>query len=220
MRKSYWLIILLLLGIGIRVTDGAQTKSAAQKEHEIKAAFIYNFLKFIDWPEDTADKEKTVAESDKKNGTVITLGIIGEKEYFSAFKVSQGKKVKDKKIQVVYLSEKDINAKYPKSLKNCTVLFFHAQHDKKRGKDESYQYDLKKILALIKGKSVLTIGETKGFLEQGGMINFVVAEKKIRFEINLVALEQAKLKARAQLLKLAKRVVQKKKKSPAQNRDN
>ena len=73
MRKSYWLIILLLFlfGIGISVATGAQTKTAAQKEHEIKAAFIYNFLKFIDWPEDAANKDKTVAKSDQKNGKVI-----------------------------------------------------------------------------------------------------------------------------------------------------
>jgi len=57
---------------------------------------------------------------------------------------------------------------------------------------------------------VLTVGETVDFLEVGGIINFIVEEKKIRFEINVAAARKAGLKVRSKLLRLAKRVVREK----------
>ena len=68
--------------------------------------------------------------------------------------------------------------------------------------------------------SILTISETEGFLESGGVINFVTGKKKLKFDINLIAAEKAKLKFRAQLLKLAKRVIQKKNGSDKNAKDN
>ena len=221
MRKSCSIIIILLLiGFGTGFAAGAQDKSDAYKEHELKAAFIYNFLKFIDWPEDASAEEKTAEKSEPDQEKIIRLGVIGNDETCSALEVINGKQIKEKKIKVVYLSEEDVQAKEPKSLKSCQVLFFCTAHKDESGKSPSPSYDLKKILALIKDSSILTIGEIPGFLEQSGMINLIVEEKKISFEINLDTLEQAKLKARAQLLKLAKRVIRKEKKEPEQKRDN
>ena len=66
---------------------------------------------------------------------------------------------------------------------------------------------LKEIVNLVKDGSVLTVGEMAGFMEAGGIINFVMDKKKVRFEINNAAAKRSKLKLRSGLLKLAKRVI-------------
>ena len=82
------------------------------------------------------------------------------------------------------------------SIKQCHLLFICASEAK----------NLKEILKLIKDKNILTVGETGDFLTEGGIINFVVDDKKVRFEINLEASDKAKLKISSQLLQLAKKV--------------
>lgn len=66
---------------------------------------------------------------------------------------------------------------------------------------------VKEIIAALKGHAVLTVGDCKGFLKSGGIINFVMEEQKVRFEINASAAKRSKLKIRSELLRLAKKVV-------------
>ncbi len=63
---------------------------------------------------------------------------------------------------------------------------------------------------MVKDLSVLTVADTKGFLESGGIINFLMEDKKVRFEINVTAAKKSKLKISSKLLRLAKRVVKEK----------
>jgi Holliday junction resolvasome RuvABC DNA-binding subunit len=72
----------------------------------------------------------------------------------------------------------------------------------------SEQKNLKEIIDLLKDHSVLTVADMQGFLESGGIVNFVIEENKVGFEINIAAAEHAKLKIRSQLLRLAKRIVE------------
>jgi hypothetical protein len=72
---------------------------------------------------------------------------------------------------------------------------------------ETEKKNAKKILKIINQNGVLTIGEFGGFLESGGMINFTMHDKKIRFEVNLQATRDSGLKLRSKLLKLAKRII-------------
>jgi len=69
---------------------------------------------------------------------------------------------------------------------------------------------LKEIINIVEGSSVLTVGDTDGFLEAGGIINLLIEDKKVRFEVNVTAAEKANLQIRSQLLRLAKRVVKEK----------
>jgi len=62
----------------------------------------------------------------------------------------------------------------------------------------------------LKGSPILTIGESDGFLESGGIINFLMEDEKVRFEINNTAAKQARLKIRSKLLRLAQRVIEEK----------
>ncbi|MGB7750059.1 MAG: YfiR family protein [Candidatus Acidiferrales bacterium] len=77
-------------------------------------------------------------------------------------------------------------------------MLFVGKHDAAR---------LGRLLAELKDGSVLTVGESDGFVQQGGMIGFLLVENKVRFEINLQAAERANLKISSRLLLLAKSVI-------------
>jgi hypothetical protein len=83
----------------------------------------------------------------------------------------------------------------PASLQNCHILFL-SQSEKER---------LPRILGTVRGVPVLTVSETRHFLEAGGMINFVHVDGRVRFEINEAAAQQGGLKISSQLLALATR---------------
>ena len=82
-------------------------------------------------------------------------------------------------------------------MKKCHLLFICSSEND----------DLPDILNIVKNNNVLTVGETGDFLKTGGIINFLLEENKVRFEINLIAARDAKLTIRSQLLRLAQRVI-------------
>ncbi len=173
------------------------SQSAQYKEYEIKAAFIYNFLKFVDWPE-----EKMAG-----GGNQIVVGIIGEDPFGAATDIFKDKKVEERNVvikrfegieQLKKTAEKGKPAnEKPEALKTCHLLFICP----------SEQKQAREIIDIVGKDGVLTVGDTSGFIESGGVINFMLEENKIRFDINLTAAEKAGLKIRSQLLRLAKKVV-------------
>lgn len=191
--KVYSLIILALVLFVTSLAAETQTGSDSNREYQIKAAFLYNFIKFVDWPEEASDANKP-----------IIIGIIGNDPFGDAFEPVKDKPVKDRKVIIKWfegLSQTDKSGKHPQveAIRECDLLFICSSE---KGK-------LKETLDLLKDRSVLTVADMQGFLEAGGIVNFVIKENKIGFEINLVAAEQAKLKVRSQLLQLAKRVIKK-----------
>jgi hypothetical protein len=204
--RVYSLIVLILALFGTPIPAGAESDSASGREYQIKAAFIYNFIKFVDWP-----KEK-MADSNEP----IIIGIIGSKNFIKAFEPIIHKKIKNRNISIKYFKgyeklkksqesqedERQWNQKM-ESLKTCHVLMFCICYSV-RIKDTS------QIIKALKGSPVLTVGETAGFLEPGGIINFLMEDKKVRFEINVTAAKKNKLRISSKLLRLAKRVVEEK----------
>jgi hypothetical protein len=179
----------------------AQAAPAPTWEHKIKAAFLYNFINFVDWPEDK------IADNNKP----ITIGVIGSRDFLKALEPIKQKKVRGRKIAVSYFPDYDKLKKPPKAgdpqwskkietLKTCHILFLCVGDF---GPIESSG----RIIRALKGSPVLTVGETEGFLESSGIINFLVEDERVRFEINNTTARQAKLKIRSKLLRLAKRVV-------------
>jgi hypothetical protein len=203
-------ILILVLALAPALC-AAGTDSVQSKEYQVKAAFIYNFIKFIDWPEP--------AESNRKaddNTEPITIGIIGENPFGKAFEALAKKKIRNRQVIIrhfagfaknstKYREEGETKYKYKDAaaLKACQVLFV--------GSGETKYY--KEIIDIVKDSSVLTIGETKDFLGTGGMIRFVTEQKKVRFGINLIAAEKAELQIRSKLLRLAKKVIKKEEKN-------
>ncbi len=195
MKVKVYILMLLMLPL-FAVPDTVQADSKHAKEQRVKAAFLYNFIKFVDWP-----KEKT-ADSNEP----IIIGIIGSDPFGDAFDAIKDKQVKDRKIVINRFRGLDelekSTEKHPQieAIRECHLLFIC----------RSEKQNLTETINLVKDYSVLTVADSEGFLESGGIINFLMEEKKVRFEINVIAAKRAKLKIRSKLLRLAKRIVEEK----------
>jgi len=178
MRLRATLILGLSLVWLLFVGDG-RAQEPQPTEYQIKAAFLFNFAKFVEWPA-AAFAEET---------SPMVIGILGE----NPFRDDLERMVRGKTINNRPLVIKEFRS--PAEATNCHVLFISTS-EKQR---------LPEILKSLHGISVLTVGETDRFTETGGMINFVAEGNKIRFQINEVAARSAGLKISSKLLSLASR---------------
>jgi len=171
---------LIILFAVCAVTNAADTSSPG--EYQVKAAFLYNFAKFVEWP----------TEAFPATNTAIILCILGEDPFgIDLEQAVKGKTANGKELTIRRIKE-------VQELKICHILFISSS-EKKR---------LSQILEVTKNSSILTVGEMDRFAKLGGIINFVIEENKVRFEINVDVAEQAGLKINSKLLKLA-RIVKK-----------
>jgi hypothetical protein len=153
--------------------------ASAATEYEVKAAFLYNFAKFVEWPPATFQ-----TESDP-----IVLGIIGEDPFGNTIDTM----FQNVTIQKHPLVVKRLQAP-PES--TCQILFI----------SESEQERAKHILASLDEKPILTVSDIPDFIGIGGMIGFDIENSKVRFSINKNAADAAKLQFSSQVLKLASAV--------------
>lgn len=153
--------------------------SPAPTEYQIKAAFIYNFAKFVEWP------PETFATPDKP----IILGVLGDESVGQDLAVIDGKVVGTHPIKVRRF-------RYLPDIAECHILFILP----------SQRMELPAIVQAVRTRAILTICEgAKDFARVGTIINLVkTPEDKIRFEINVDAAKRAGLKIESPLLNLAK----------------
>jgi len=189
---------LMMLIIVAIVTASVRSETESNREYRIKTAFLYNFIKFIDWP-----KEK-IAD----NNEPITIGIIGKDPFGDAFVPLKNKQLKSKKVAVKRfkslekMKKADSEGKQEldkqiEMIRKCHLLFICS----------SEQENLGEIINLVKEHNVLTVAEVTGFLKAGGIINLLMEEEKVRFEINASAARKAGLKVSSELLRLAKEFI-------------
>lgn len=193
------LTVLILVLTFVLMVGQVQANSASEQEYRIKAAFLYNFIKFVDWPKEKPSNEKT-----------ITVGIIGKSLLGKAFEPLKHKQAKDKKViikQFPSVEESKLPSEQIEAIRKCHVLFVCRSEAKK----------LREIIKSVKGHGVLTVGDSEGFLKSGGIINFVKQDEKVRFEINNTAAKQARLTIRSKLLRLAKKVIDEQASNGAKN---
>ncbi len=147
-------------------------------EYQVKAAYVFNFLKFVEYPEDTfADP---IAP--------IVIGVVGDYRFGNALaQVVIGKTVQGRDLVTR-------NYRDTENMRGAQILFISDSERKK----------LPQILAGLRGASVLTVADMDGFLEAGGMVQFFFEYDRVRFAINLDNAAQAKLKMSSKLLSLAK----------------
>ncbi|MBN1788825.1 MAG: YfiR family protein [Sedimentisphaerales bacterium] len=190
--------ILIFVILSLSLVLQAQAGSVSAQEYQVKAAFLYNFIMFVDWPE-----EKMASGKDP-----VIIGIIGKDPFGEAFGPITSKQAKGKDVIVKHFkglaelkkAAPDKMAQEIEEIKKCHVLFI-CSSEKEKG-------TVKEIINLLKGSSVLTVSDTDGFLEsEGGIINFILHDQKIRFEVDIDTAKQANLKIRSQLLRLAKKVI-------------
>jgi hypothetical protein len=160
--------------------QAAQVASAAG-EYELKAAFVFNFIKFTEWPADESNK------SDEP----FVIGVLGKDPFGGALdRVIDGETIHNRKIVVRRFARMDDLAA------NSQILFISA----------SEEHNLGAVVKLLDGQAVLTISEIANFTERGGVIELKKDGNRIVFEVNLSAAKRAGLSLNAQLLKLAKAV--------------
>lgn len=150
----------------------------APSEYQIKAAYLFNFLKFVEYP----------PESFSDPLAPFVIGVVGDDPFGSALpQVVVGKTVQGRDLVIhLYHAGED--------LRGAHILFISASERKR----------LPMILSGLHGSTVLTVADTPGFLEAGGMIQFLNENGRVRFAINVDAAGQSRLKLSSKLLSLAK----------------
>jgi hypothetical protein len=144
-------------------------------EYEVKAAYLYDFGKFVAWPANVATADD------------FPICVIGEDPFGASFdETIAGETINGKKVVVNRIVK-------PKEAMSCRILFISV----------SEESQLKEILATLDKRSVLTVSEISQFTRRGGMIQFVIDANRVRFEVNVATAQRAGLTLSSQLLKVA-----------------
>ena len=151
-------------------------------EYQVKAAYIYNFAKFIDWP----------AENFPNPTSPFRFCVLNDQ----SFQSSLNQITKDKNLAGHPLHVDLVQS--PEESRACEILFVNSSQDR----------HLHHIIETLQGVSVLTVGETKSFLDEGGMITFVLQDQHVQFQVNHKAAIKAGLHISARLLIVAKAVIE------------
>jgi hypothetical protein len=152
--------------------------STTLTEYQVKAAFIYNFAKYVRWPEASTSETKRP----------FVIGVIGRDPFGQALDDAiRGQSLQGRAVSVKRFGRVE-------EVADCDILFVSS----------SEKNNLQSILDVLHEAPVLTIGDMDRFAERGGMINLTTEEARVRFEINVEAAERAGLKPGSQLLRLAR----------------
>lgn len=143
-------------------------------EFEVKAAFLLNFAKFVDWPEDRLQADAP-----------IRICIVGDDPFGKTLdQLVEGETVETHRIVVERVRAPGDSA--------CHIEY-HGKQTKQ---------------ALKAAAGVLTVGETDEFLRSGGMVAFIVENRRVRFDVSLTALRRSGVRASSRLLRVARTVKQ------------
>jgi hypothetical protein len=171
------LVLLLLLAQAAR---SFAADPQALTEYQIKAGFFFNFTRFVDWPESAF----VTASSP------ILVCILGETPLTDLVtNVALGKVVNGRAVSIKRVKASD-------DLRQCNLLFVSAEEERHTAE----------ILASLKKTNTLTVGETPGFAQAGGMINFSIQENRVKLELNLEATTRAGLKVNSKLIAVSRLV--------------
>ena len=170
-------IVSPLLIVALAWGSGSAADSPSSREYIVKAAFLYNFAKFVEWP-------PAAFVSDT---SPLTLCILGDDPFGQAIDAIEGKAAGRRRLTVR-------RTHTLAQIDNCHILFV--------ARSERASVDT--ILTKAGQKGLLTVSDLEGFADSGGMIGLIREGNKIRFEINLEAARQAGLMISSKLLNLAK----------------
>jgi len=148
--------------------------TAGAPEYAVKAAYLYNFAKFTEW-------------SNADNLTSLTVCVYG-KDPFGGFldETVRGKQAHGLPVLIMRLPAG------VEPLDSCRVVFF------------SKTIRIESVLSRLQGRDILTVGESTGFAERGGMIGLVEDHGSIRFEINLAVIDAARLQVSSRLIEIGR----------------
>jgi hypothetical protein len=173
--------LLSVLGAVMLLLGSTRAQATMAGEYQVKAAFLYNFAKFVEWP----------PSSFSSASEALRICIFGRDPFGEELRnITSAKTVNGHKLEV----HGEVDLEHARS---CHILFIASPGETR----------MKEIVAALRGASVLTVGDAKGFAEQGGMINFVLENERVQFEVNRKAAEEAGLKISSKLLSVARLVI-------------
>ena len=180
-RRRPWALIACLAAtfmLDRGSTQGDDASPGGLSDYRIKAAYLYYFTTFVEWAPETYTR----------TGEALVIGLLGEDPFGAILDDTvRGKSFNSRKIVIRRFANL-------KDVRDCHVLFIGA----------SERDRLPSILKALEGAAVLTVGDLDRFAVRGGQIEFRTEEKKVRFDINVAAVEKAHLKVSAQLMKLGR----------------
>jgi len=180
MKKIIKIILLIIFGL---LFEPELVFSQAD-ESVVKAAFLEKFTRFIEWPEETGVSDTT------QN---FVIGIYGDNEWQNKIeKIFKSQNVKIKNKSVIFKYFEDVN-----NIEKTNLLLI-----------SSTKNELEQIVEITRYKPILTVSNSEGYAEKGVLINFLIEEGKVRFEINEKAVHESKLVMSYLLLRAAKIVNQ------------
>jgi YfiR/HmsC-like len=164
-----WTIFLLLAGCGLSMAG------ETGNEYEVKAAFLFKFVSFVEWPKDVP-------------AIPVGICVLGQDPFGQELeRVVKGKSINGRDFLIRRVKTADAAG-------DCHILFIGASESNR----------LPQILIRLRGVPVLTVGDLAGFCESGGTINLVVSDNRVQLEINPAAAERARLLVSSRLLSLAR----------------
>ena len=168
--------VTILLALFALCSFPAAQEAPPDLEHQVKAAFLYNFARFVEWPPDTPAGEAS-----------FVIGVLGPDDTSRALEATvQGKSVGGRTIQVRAVKSQE-------EASQCHMLFV--------GSETAVR--MARLLTAVRRSAVLTVGDSDTFAREGGIVNFVMQDNHVRFAVNTDAAERAGLKISSKLLQLA-----------------
>ncbi|HEX2966170.1 MAG TPA: YfiR family protein [Syntrophorhabdaceae bacterium] len=174
--RIFMIIAMLFFSTG---PSFSQAGEPTFSEYEIKAGFIYNFPKFMEWPIDSIRDEKRP----------LTLCISGMDPFGSSLSAISSKTAQNRKLEIKELGKS-------RDFKTCNIVFISS----------SEKESLPQLIDTLKNSPIVTIGDNTGFAQGGVMINLVMDDDRVKFEINTESARRARIVISSKLLKLAKTI--------------
>jgi hypothetical protein len=172
----------LILAVALLLATFPAGQAQTVSDYEVKAAYLYSLAKFVDWP----------ARTFPNAAAPMRFCVLNDHSFQSQLmQTVQGKSIAGHSIEVLQVRDAEQS-------RDCQVLFVNALQSR----------EIRHIAEVLQGASVLTIGEKDGFLEDGGIVNFVLQNSRVQFEVNIRAANEGGLYVSSRLLKVARRVLE------------
>ena len=176
-RQCLALAVMMVVFLRIPALQSQQPKVS---EYQVKATYLYNFGRFVQWP---------TTDSVAKGGS-FPICVIGQDPFGPDLDaILTGENIDGKAVVAKRVSK-------PQDAVSCRILYISSSEESR----------LKEVLVALDKAEVLTVSDMPDFSRRGGMIQFVLKEGRVRFEINLASAEAARLIVSADLLKVASNV--------------
>jgi hypothetical protein len=169
---------MLLLLLVIPATSTSLGQGAPSRENQVKAAFIYNFAQFVEWPDDAF----------LGNGAPFVIGVLGDGGLHGELeRTLKGKTAGGREFSVRYFARVS-------DITRCHILFVGAAEQARAAE----------VIQKVARQGTLTVGDFDGFTASAGVVRFLTEDNKLRFEVNIDAANDERLRVSSKLLKLAR----------------